>query len=467
MKNILYIGLICASALTFTASCVNEEDDIFDKSAAERLNEASELYSNRLTASPNGWAVQLYPTTEDETPYGNGYLLLFRFHKNKSVDAATYTYLKSSSNENKVWEYLTDTSSWDVITDNGPVLTFNTYNKVVHLFSDPEDIKSTGTAEIPNDETGKGIQGDYEFIIVDAPEDASYMMLKGKKRGTYNLLTPVEEGVDFESYLMDVKAFKEKMFPASAPTFDVLKVRDASYKVEDADEGIPNIYPYNADAIIDQEFNPFLITKRGNDYYLRFRDAKAYNTGSETDSLVTLQEFKYVTDRDAFVSTNDENCYITGDSPTRFIYFALCNKSLQWRWTTSSEMSSSYKSIIDELVSQMSKVKYSLTRFSIVPTDTGYFSLRFAYNYNRRDYSIDYNFKFVQTDTGVKTTYLGAAATGGENALKTFTALQNVIDALTGDLNFSAAETSFDLTNLKVTSGSNSDIWFNVTMYQK
>lgn len=65
MNKIFSLALLCSAALSFTA-CVNEEDDLFSKTAAERLNEASSLYSKRLTASPNGWAVQLYPTKQDE-----------------------------------------------------------------------------------------------------------------------------------------------------------------------------------------------------------------------------------------------------------------------------------------------------------------------------------------------------------------------------------------------------------------
>ncbi len=466
MKNILYIGLVCASALTFTA-CVNEEGNLFDKSAAERLNEASELYSSRLTASSNGWAVQLYPTTNDETPKGNGYLVLLRFHANKSVDAATYTYLRYSTTEQTVWEYLTDTSSWDVITDDGPVLTFNTYNDVIHLFSDPEDIKCTGTSTTPNDETGKGLEGDYEFIIVDAPDDASYMMLKGKKRGTYNLLTPIEEGVDYQSYLMDIQAFKEKMFPASTPSFDVLHVHNAQYKVEGAEDGLPTIYPYDEDAVIKGQFNPFLITKRGNDYYLRFRDVKSYNNGQEEgDPVSYVQEFKYVEAKDAFVSTDDEQCYITGDSPSRFFKSVITSASTQWRWTDKSNMSDAYKSIIGELESQLTNVKYSFTRFAVVPTNDG-FVLRFVYTYNRKEYSVDYDFIYESSDDGIITTFIGAADTRGENALKAFPALQKAIDALQGAVNVTAAQTSFDLTNLRFTSGSNSGIWYDVTMYTR
>ena len=207
MKKILSLTLILAATCAVT-SCVQEEDLIFDKTAAERLNEASSLYSSRLMASPNGWAMQLYPTNENEYPYGNGYLLLCRFNKDHSVNVS----MDNVFSDNK---YKEDTSLWEIITDNGPVLTFNSHNSCLHAFCDPEDIFFTGTAEESNDETGKGCQGDYEFIIVDAPEDASYMMLKGKKRGTDNLLTPIEQGVEYADYLADVKTFQNMMFPHS------------------------------------------------------------------------------------------------------------------------------------------------------------------------------------------------------------------------------------------------------------
>ena len=47
MKKIISLTLLLAAGIGFTA-CVNEEDDLFDKTAAERLNEASALYSSRL-----------------------------------------------------------------------------------------------------------------------------------------------------------------------------------------------------------------------------------------------------------------------------------------------------------------------------------------------------------------------------------------------------------------------------------
>ena len=45
MNKIFTIALLAATALAYTSCSPSEEDDIFDKSAAERLNEASDLYS--------------------------------------------------------------------------------------------------------------------------------------------------------------------------------------------------------------------------------------------------------------------------------------------------------------------------------------------------------------------------------------------------------------------------------------
>lgn len=455
MNKIFSMALLSLAAATFTA-CVNEEDDLFDKSAAERLNEASELYSSRLTASPNGWAVQLYPTTENEAPFGNGYLVLFRFHADHSVDASMNNALSNN-------EYWTDTSNWDVITDMGPVLSFNTWNKVVHAFSEPEDVGLTDD----DDEKGSGIGGDYEFIIVDAPEDASYMMLKGKKRGTYNLLTPVEEGVDYQDYLVDVYNFQSKMFPSNTPTFDLLHVGDSLYKMEGADDGLPNIYSYNGNAVIDESFNPFLITKKGSDYYLRFRDKTAYGEK-------TVQEFKYLTDKDIFQSTDDETSYISGDDPFRYYKQACLYDSLSahLEWDASDAASDTYAGYVSGLKSSMQSKKYTFNKFRMLPvTDTkgkvvpGKLLFRIFCKYNRRDILIDYNFDYAETENGIKFTYTGASNTIATNALKNFSQIQNLIDALNAEMIVGAAVTGFDLRKLRLTSVSNPDVWFTYSLY--
>lgn len=452
MNKILSLALLCSAALSFTA-CVNEEDDLFDKSAAERLNEASTLYSDRLMASPNGWAVQLYPTTKDEAPYGNGYLLMFRFNKDKSVDAS----MNNSLSNNK---YMTATSSWDVITDNGPVLSFNTYNPVIHAFSDPEDVPSTGDKDNPNDETGTGIGGDYEFIIVDAPEDASYMMLKGKKRGTYNLLTPVAEGIDYEAYLSDVKSFQNRMFSTSNPSNDYYHRGDSVFVFADGNTGVPAIYPYGTDRVVSSFFNPFLITKRGEDYYLRFRDSY-----SEND--VTVQDFKYDKEKDVFQSVDNENYYICGDTASLFFNKALLTDGRQWKMnTTKSEMSDKMYSIFNSMKSSFKSNGYNVStvRFMRKSSDKKSSDVLLLINYKAGNTvsTVTFNFTLNSDGENCNFTYTGCDK-NAQNMLNAMPQLQTFINSVSS-MKASANVTLFNLSSMKFTLNSDNEIWYIVSL---
>lgn len=450
MNKIFSFALIFGAALSFVACSPSEEDDIFSQSAAERLNAASELYSQRLTASPNGWAMQLYPTTDNEAPYGNGYLLMLRFHKNHTVDAAMQNDLTGKA-------YRTDSSTWQIITDDGPVLSFNTYNNVIHTFSNPEDVPSTGTPEDPNNETGTGIGGDYEFIIVDAPEDASYMMLKGKKRGTYNLLTPVEVGVDYQAFLADVSSFQNTMFASDAPTFNVVHFGDSIYKMEGANDGIPNIYPYDQDAILHESFNPFLITKVGEDYYLRFRDAKTYGD-------VTVQNFKYVTDKDVFESVDNASYYISGDDPLRFFNQSLTEKKNTWAALTAYDRSESFNTLIENVISELKARKLTFTRFGMRMNEDGTLSVFVTYR-NSMNYTsnIYYTYNYAKDDTGLTLTYVGpdaSNASAGENLLNVAPSIKTLLETLSQKFKVVPATTGFNLKYIKLISDSDENSWF-------
>lgn len=461
MKKILSISLILAAALAFT-SCVKEEEDIFDKSAAERLNEASDVYSKRLMASPNGWAIQLYPTNEDEWPYGNGYLVLCRFNKDYSVDVSMNNIFTDGT-------YWSETSLWEVLTDNGPVLSFNSHNKCIHTFSDPYDIWFTGTDNNANNESGTGVGGDYEFIIVEAPEDASYMMLKGKKRGTYNLLTPVEEGVDFEDYLTDVKAFRKTYFPMNAPTFDVVHFGDSLCKLEmsypkemseaatknlDFD-GLPNIYPYDGDAIIDQKFNTFLITKRGNDYYLRFRDKIHVKD-------VAVQEFVYRPDKDIFESVDNPAFFIEGNNPFSYFSSTLQGSSVIWKLT---EEAGSLSSGAENYFNSVSTKKdpYTFKWIQLQPTSDG-IKLSVMYEYKRQPKGMKYLYRFDTSGGKFKLIYDkptgdDAPELNTSTSALSIPAIKAIVDYFAQEFEVNAATTAFNLNSVKLAPTSNSGSW--------
>ena len=191
MKKLLSMILVLSTVLSIT-SCKYEEDDIWDQSAAERIESLSKSYAQTLKDSKGGWAMEYYPTNTSTEVIGNGYLIMAKFNENNTVA----TGMKNVFSNNN---YISDFSTWEINKDQGPVLSFSSYNNCIHVFADPYDLPFTGNSENEINEEGKGAQGDYEFMMVEVPADGDYVLLKGKKRGTYIRLTPVPEDTDFKS----------------------------------------------------------------------------------------------------------------------------------------------------------------------------------------------------------------------------------------------------------------------------
>ncbi len=461
MKNRFFSMAMAVLAATAFTGCAGEEDDIFSSSAAERLNESSAKYSARLMAQPNGWAMQYYPTYEDESPYGSGYLILMDFDEDYSVRVAMDNRFSNNT-------FAMERSLWQVIGDNGPVLSFNSFNSCMHAFSDPEDIPWT-----EDNEQSEGCGGDYEFIIVDAPEDASYMMLKGKKRNTYNLLTPIEEGVDYQEYLADVKSFHNKMFSANAPVGNYLNFGDSIYNIEDASDGLPSIYPLGTDKVTFENFNPFLITKRGTDYYLRFRDE--FKRG---DMEGKLQELRYDADADMFIGTDNSNFTITGYPAGKFFEEHL-NSMSSWNMLLASNMSekfATYMTTLDENFASMKdsrKRSYTFVGISLGDNtaskdgvrDTALcWSLVYRTPGATRNTLANYVFTATFTAADVTFNYVEPRDVSATNIANTFAVVGELTALLNRKFNIEAVETKFDVRQLKLVASDDPDLWFVVNI---
>lgn len=446
MNKILSFATILGAALTFVACSPSEEDDIFDQSAAERLNAASDLYSSRLTAQPNGWVMQLYPTLQDTYPYGNGYLVLMRFAKDHSVTVGMNNVFTNNT-------YAQDSSHWDVITDDGPVLSMDTYNKVFHVFADPYDLPFTGSKDVPNDEQGKGAEGDYEYIIVDAPEDASYMMLKGKKRGTYNLLTPMEEGVDYKSYLEDVISFQRSKFPSTAPNGCLLTMGDSIYHFDGAGDGLPNIYLMGTDSVTQGKFNPFLITKRGSDYYLRFRDAF---TVSDTTSE---QEFLYDSKNDIFKGISNAAHTISGYYKGDFVSESF-DAGHRFLISRNSSMSPSVSSALQTVIKDLQGRGFNFSSIALQGSDNNHqFILSWRRGTQTSSRYYGFTFKLVDHNT-VDINYTGDTNDAGQSVLNAIPSLATFFQLISGEFTVTATNSNFNLNQITLTSKSNPDVWF-------
>ncbi len=464
--NIKSILFLFGAAFLFTA-CVNEEDDLFDKSAAERLNEVSATYGERFVAATNGWSMEYYPNpetvspTDQLAPYTRGYLMAAKFSADGTVDMATNisasdfgSYLVSDEHLTQYAGLVTDKSTWNVITDMGPVLSFNSYSQVMHVFSNP------GIYEL-----GNGLEGDYEFSVTNLPEEGDIAMLKGKKRDVYVRMTKIDEGVELGDYIEDVNNFSTKMFSPSAPNNLVMKMGETKYQIESASTGIMNIYPYDGDNITDEDFYPFLVSKRGGKYYLRFRDALRKVEG-ETNP----QEFVYNEETEQFVDVDNEQNVIQGEDAAPF-FMTKINGGSTWSWVRNTTNSDAMTTLNNRIYDEMRAVGFTCNqRINFMLNKAGEFVLAipFTFKQGRQTVSATGTFKFNVTDRtaeGLTLTYAGAGETAGETLYNQIAAVKEYINYLSTTLTIDAAETNFNLNTLKIAPAADTSKWFVVTLF--
>lgn len=264
--NISFISLVALAAFSLT-SCNNEVEDIFDDDAVARLDKAKAEYTDILTSNGGKWQLEYF--ANDEEP---GYIYLMTFSKDGSVVISGsnkwINYIQSGSLNTPA--YGSELSMWEVIADNGPVLSFNTYNKYFHLFADPYDIPSAGSAQTDNDvnEDGYGHEGDYEFDIMKYSGDTLY--LTGKKYTLNMIMTRVDPSYDDEVYMNEVVAMADSFFNSKIPQVYINLPNGNRWIVKEGASSILKMFREGDDEISTAEYHNVIITHDG----LSFMDAQ-------------------------------------------------------------------------------------------------------------------------------------------------------------------------------------------------
>jgi hypothetical protein len=172
--------------LFLMTACLFEEENVFDKSSALRMDEAIEADMALLASAENGWLVDYYP----EKSYGmGGYAMHWKFSPDGTATIAC------EATVNGVPAQQAATSLWDVKPEQAPVLSFDTYNTVLQYFCQPSQ------ADID------GLAGDYEFIIRKNIDMGSNLLVTGKRNGNKLILRPVAANEDPTAYLAQVNNF--------------------------------------------------------------------------------------------------------------------------------------------------------------------------------------------------------------------------------------------------------------------
>ncbi|MBQ7690376.1 MAG: DUF4302 domain-containing protein [Muribaculaceae bacterium] len=236
MKKIFKISALLLLVAVSATSCFKlEQDDIFDKSAAERLDEEAASYEQLLTSQGGVWQMEYYANEDMQ-----GYVYVMKFHTDGTVDISghnPYIGAVDKGNGSTEVKYGQATSQWDMISDNGPVLSFSSYNKYFHVFSRPDDILNTSNGT-GND--GRGFEGDYEFTLLKYSGDTLY--IEGKKHNLAMLMTRLPADTDDKAYLQTVVDNWSKYFSPLIPRVFLTYPNGDRYVIRDGSGLIMSLY---------------------------------------------------------------------------------------------------------------------------------------------------------------------------------------------------------------------------------
>lgn len=312
MKKLYKFSAIAAVLMSASlASCNHEEADIFDQNAAHRTEEARKMYKDILLDKGGKWQME-YFTTEEE----HGYVYLFTFRNDGTVTiSGNNEYITKLTNiDSNVPSYGSETSMWTILSDNGPVLSFNSYNTIFHLFATPEDIPGT-----ERDEQGYGHSGDYEFDLMKYSNDTLY--LEGKKNGAEIIMTRIAPETDDKTYLNEVVALADSFFNAKVPAVYVNLPGGYRHVVLDGATQLPKFYPETGDYITEYVGRNAIITHDG------FTLGKPLTLRDSIDGNdYTIQHFIRQKDG-SLLCTDDNRITITADALNKVVG----DERLLWR----------------------------------------------------------------------------------------------------------------------------------------
>lgn len=419
-----YLFIAIALTCAFCA-CSREEESLFDKSAAQRAQEALDNANEVFSSAANGWEMIYFANPESE-----GYNVLARFEKNGRLIA---TAKNSATTGNQL---LSDSSStWAVKNDYGPILTLDTYNKVLHAWADPQ-------------ENGVGLAGDYEFLILHA--DPKFVKLKGKKYGAYYFLYPLEEGITNEQYFDEVAAMQKQLFANS----NILRLHadGKEYMLHGGNSGIFSLTAVGELPNEEEEdVYPFATCRNG--IHLLY-------------SFLSLEELQYELKDGKLVGDKGS---IEQIAPAAYVLQYINFSSGSWSIDI-TETCDSIKNVIatiDEKLKEVytkNKKKASVQSLRIKKTSSKKHVLEFSYygSSSKATTTMNYVFDVQAEGEALKLAYVEPEDENAQLTLDAFPSIGDLLKTLTGTYKLTPVQPLNPSLGLRLDNSSNSLLWFNM-----
>lgn len=433
MKAKYIIAMLLPLALTTIVSCTRDEDDLFEKSAAERAREAITNANEALVAAENGWEF-LYFCNPDT----RGYNLLVRLYADGHV---TFTAKNALTTNNQMQ---TDgNSTWTLISDYGPLLSFDTYNEVFHAWSDPQ-----------ND--GDGYLGDYEFLILNTT--AEQIRLKGKKHSAYSVLNRLPDDLSWEDYYAQVEALEANLFGND----NFLELHQGG-NVKSLFEGSTGIFTMGEQGQLPTEEVPPtfpLITTRTGIQLMQgfdgYEDHKTFELNAERDRL------QYSADE--YITPGDLSVYVQN-------YLTLMGN--QWNIsteTTNPTSEAAVAAVLEQLRALSSNARRNASvrglTFRYDASTEGYIvEMRYTLESRTQERTpVKFNFNVTAENGALTLAYVGPADNNAQIMLGNAPAIEQLVQTLNGTYSLAATVIPLNPTQgTTLTSTADANLWFTMT----
>jgi len=188
MKNKITKYILLAFICLGLQACLFQEDDLFEKSSANRASENVAELQELLVNVPNGWKMEYYPGTDYSM---GGITLLCRFDGNNVTLMSEVGSVKTASGKEA-------SSLYKVTSEESTVLTFDSFNEFIHCFSEP--IMGMNT----------NLEGDYEFVYMG--QEDNKVILQGRRYHNTMVMTPLIQGVNWKDYIGQLNLIEREAF---------------------------------------------------------------------------------------------------------------------------------------------------------------------------------------------------------------------------------------------------------------
>lgn len=228
-----------ALALLLLPSCLKNQVDYFDQSAAERLQAVQKKTRETLAKPKYGWRMEYFIGNVDYDFGGKNMTLEFGAELD-TVRVMTEEYKDSSF-----------TSYYRFTNDDGPVLSFDSFSPLLHKYA------------IPSSTYYESRGGDFEFLIISCKDEE--VVLKGKRSGKMCRLYPLAEPADqyIRRFYEFNKDFHVSSFTGTCGTTAVrgtIDVLNKQFTIQEDIDEYSRIEPVTETA-------PYILTENGLKFY--------------------------------------------------------------------------------------------------------------------------------------------------------------------------------------------------------